>query len=156
MKYYLAYDGIDMTPGDFYNYCPNAVCIGHATLSGYQLVFRGSDETGTLLSLDKAKPHSTVPGLIYQMPDRDARSLDRFEGFPRFCSKVRQKVSVQDFLSGIVIGEVDAFTYILWDKAVFSKPDEEYYDLCLACYNRFGFDETLLEEAYERSCGCKR
>ena len=67
-KYYLAY-GSNLSVAQMVQRCPDAVYIGTAVLTDYQLLFKGS-QSGNYLTVEPKKGY-TVPLLVWKISDRD-------------------------------------------------------------------------------------
>mgnify|MGYP003539625817 FL=1 len=72
--------------------CPDATIIGTAKLSGYRLLYKGS-QSGSYLTIEEAEGKS-VPVAIWRISTLDERSLDIYEGFPHFYTKRKFKLDV--------------------------------------------------------------
>lgn len=84
MKYYLAY-GSNLNLVQMFRRCPNARVIGHTSLPGMRLVFRGS-KTGSYLTVEPGEAAS-VPCGVFAIQDDDELALDHYEGYPVFYQK---------------------------------------------------------------------
>ena len=60
--------------------CPNAVPLGAYTLQGYQLVFRFYADI-------IPAANKSVKGGLWEISEKDEKSLDRFEGYPTLYEK---------------------------------------------------------------------
>ena len=69
--------------------CPDASVVGPVTLENYELLFR----RGGFATI-APKEGETVHGLLWSLTPGCERSLDRYEGYPRFYDK--QMVTVRD------------------------------------------------------------
>ena len=69
--------------------CPDASVVGPVTLENYELLFR----RGGFATI-APKEGETVTGLLWSITPGCERSLDRYEGYPRFYDK--RKVTVRD------------------------------------------------------------
>ena len=140
-KYYLAY-GSNLNVAQMRYRCPDAEAIGTAEIAGYELLFKGS-KTGAYLTIEK-KEGGIVPVAVWAVSERDERNLDIYEGFPHFYYK--KKVTVE------VNGKaVKAFVYIMHEDRVIATPSQQYFIICRAGYNTFGFDTAYLNKALEIS-----
>ena len=152
MKFYLSY-GSNLSVEQMLHRCPDAVYIGTAELKGMQLLFKGSG-SGSYLTIEPKKGRK-VPVLVWMVSDEDEAALDLYEGFPRFYRKEARTVEVRSLVDGSACAEVEAFVYIMDERRPLGRPSENYYQVCLEGYRRFGFDERILQKAYLESTGKK-
>lgn len=150
MKYYLAY-GSNLSVRQMLGRCPNAIYVGTTDLEGWKLMFRGSG-SGSYLTIEQAEG-CMVPCLVWMVSDYDELMLDRYEGYPTFYKKLDFKVDVIDFLPAEHGQTIDAFAYVMTGNRPTGVPSRTYWGVCLEGYERFGFDKSVLEEAYVESCG---
>lgn len=80
MILYLAY-GSNMNLEQMKYRCPNSKVVGKGVLHGWKLVFN----THADIIEDEG---STVPVLLWKISDSDWESLDRYEGYPKYYTKV--------------------------------------------------------------------
>ncbi len=144
MKYYLAY-GSNLSVRQMLHRCPDAVYVGTAEITDYQLLFKGS-KTGNYLTIEP-KPGYRVPVVVWKISDSDERCLDIYEGCPRFYYKTTMEVTVHSLLGGKPIGAVGALIYIMHEDRELGCPTGRYFDACLEGYQRFGFDTRCLGRA---------
>ena len=142
-RYYLAY-GSNLSVEQMKVRTPDAVIVGTGMLEGWRLLFR------QFATIEKCKGYS-VPVLVWRISEQDERSLDRYEGFPKFYRKKELKIAVSS-LSGEDLGDLDAMVYIMTKKAVNLRgenpmPGKYYYSVLKAGYETFGFDGKILDEA---------
>lgn len=149
-KYYLAY-GSNLSMAQMAQRCPDAVYVGTAELKDYQLLFKGS-QSGSYLTVEPKKG-STVPVLVWRISERDEHYLDRYEGYPSFYYKKTMRVEIQPFIGEKVNGGTEAIIYIMHEDRPLGCPTKHYYDVCLEGYCRFGFKQTVLEQALYDSVG---
>jgi hypothetical protein len=149
-KYYLAY-GSNLSVAQMAQRCPDAIYVGTAEVENYQLLFKGS-QTGSYLTIEP-KEGSTVPVLVWKISGRDEMYLDRYEGCPNFYYKKEMTVNLKRLIDGMEIGKVDAIVYIMHEDRPLGCPTKHYYDICLEGYCRFGFEQTVLEQALYTSVG---
>jgi hypothetical protein len=129
MKYYLAY-GSNLNKEQMAHRCPGAVPVGAAMIEGYQLVFRRG-----VLTIEP-KEGSSVPVGIWKISAADEKSLDRYEGYPKFYIKKKFDIGM---------------AYIMVDGHPIQKPSDAYLLTVTKGYADFGFDQQILKEAYYRS-----
>ncbi len=148
MKYYLAY-GSNLSVAQMLKRCPQAVYVGTGEIKGYRLLFRGS-LTGYYLTIEK-KRRRKVPVVIWKVSERDERALDLYEGYPKLYRKEEMPVKVKSLIDGRTIGTVQAFVYIMDESRMLGRPHASYLGVCAEGYERFGFDQDLLETAVRES-----
>jgi gamma-glutamylcyclotransferase (GGCT)/AIG2-like uncharacterized protein YtfP len=88
MHTYFAY-GSNLNRAQFARRCPGSRPLCRAVLKGYRFSFRGHGHADIVR--DK---RSEVWGALYEITDRDAAALDRYEGVPTYY--VRVDVFVED------------------------------------------------------------
>lgn len=142
-KYYLAY-GSNLNLAQMRTRCPGAKLIGYADLPNHRLIFRGSG-TGSYLSVDSVHGESVRCG-VFSITPGDERSLDHYEGYPRFYQKTNYNVTVHSFGSGEQ-KDVSAMIYYLPKKSPAGMPSNYYISTCKKGYRDCGFDESALLEA---------
>lgn len=151
-RYYLAY-GSNLSMQQMAQRCPDAYYVGKAELADYRLLFKGS-WSGSYLTVERHEG-STVPVLVWKISRQDERNLDRYEGYPSFYYKKDMKVEIKSLINGETECEAEALIYIMHEDRPLGSPSMHYYDICLEGYGRFGFDETVLNQALEDSVGKK-
>ena len=143
MKYYMAY-GSNPNKAQMAFRCPDAVPVGLAVLQNWELVFRRG-----VLTIEP-KQGASVPIGIWEISDADEKSLDRYEGFPRFYRK-------QYFPMMLRGGDVgDVMAYIMTDGFPIQEPSFAYLRTCSQGYKDFGIDTKPLMKAYRKSKGGER
>ncbi|MBQ6972383.1 MAG: gamma-glutamylcyclotransferase [Synergistaceae bacterium] len=88
--------------------------------------------------------------LVWKISERDEKSLDRYEGFPKFYGKRNLKVAVTS-LDGQDLGNLTAMVYIMTRQATDTRsinllPSKHYYSVLHEGYKTFGFDGRILNE----------
>ena len=138
---YIAY-GSNMVQEQMAIRCPDARLIGTGYIAGARLEFylhATVEKTGD--------NRNRVPVAVWEINDRDERSLDRYEGFPSYYIKERWTVH----MSGG--SEIDGMIYLM--KMIRqSPPHEAYYNGIANAYRRLGLASqirTVLKPALERS-----
>ncbi|MEZ5153672.1 gamma-glutamylcyclotransferase [Rhodococcus zopfii] len=107
MPIYAAY-GSNMHPEQMLQRCPHSPMAGTGWLHGWRLTFSGADlgwegALATVVEDEDAK----VFVVLYDVPDEDERSLDRWEGSELgFHRKIRVRVDTAD-------GPVLAWLYVV-------------------------------------------
>lgn len=141
-RLYLAY-GSNLNLRQMRIRCPHAKLIGYADVEGYRLMFRGSG-SGSYLSIEP-KVGKSVPCGVFKITESDERSLDRYEGFPRFY----HKKEITTFLNALNGKSrlVSAMVYYLPKNCPVGLPSASYIRTCKEGYINCGFDEEILKEA---------
>ena len=144
MKYYLAY-GSNLSVRQMLGRCPEAVYVGKTLLHGYRLMFRGS-KTGSYLTIEREEGYD-VPCVVWRVDERDEMMLDHYEGYPTFYYKKEITVPIYDIggLKPEPLTIADAFVYIMTEGGSAGIPSRDYWRTCVEGYERFGFDEHILE-----------
>lgn len=124
--------------------CSGAKVVGTSVLKNYRLMFKGS-LTGAYLTVEPEMGCS-VPVGVWEVTAAHERSLDVYEGFPKFYYKKDVRLPVRDVRTGEV-RELDAFVYIMHEERRIGIPSRYYVDICLEGYRDFGFDLDALQEA---------
>ena len=138
---YIAY-GSNMVEEQMDVRCPEARLIGTGYISGARLEFylhATVEKTG-----DK---RNRVPVAVWEINDKDERSLDRYEGYPSYYIKEEWPVHMSDG------SEISGMIYLM--KMIRkSPPHTQYYDGIVGAYRRLGLGsqiKTVLKPALERS-----
>jgi len=139
MKHYLAY-GSNLNLEQMAFRCPDALPVGSAEIQGWQLAFRRG-----YLTIEPAEG-SAVPVGIWLISEQDEKSLDRYEGFPRFYRKeyIETEIPYYDEARPCLV-------YIMNDGYPVQKPSPEYLLTVAKGYSDFGMGMLPLVEAYDRS-----
>lgn len=146
-KIYIAY-GSNMDEAQMDYRCPWATLLGTGYLEGWRLMFKGS-LTGAYATIER-EAGFTVPVLLWRITADDEARLDRYEGFPRFYYKKHIKAIKTDAY-GEEIGTIQGMAYIMHENRRLGEPTIMYYDVLDRAYEKFGFDQEILDEAYEYS-----
>ena len=128
--------------------CPTARIVGVAEIKDYELLFKGS-KTGSYLTIEPKKG-ATVPVAVWEIKKADEKSLDQYEGFPRFYYKKDFRVRCRYIQSGRV-RTLNTFAYIMDERRQLGVPHGDYINTCLNGYNSFGFDRELIFKAIDKS-----
>ena len=138
---YIAY-GSNMVQEQMAFRCPDARLIGTGYLSGARLEFylhATVEKTGD--------QRNRVPVAVWEINDRDEKSLDRYEGFPSYYTKERWPVHMSDG------SEIEGMSYIM-KLILHSPPHSSYYKGIEDAYRKLGLRSqisTILKPALERS-----
>lgn len=121
--------------------CPDAFVVASVALENYELLFRDGG-LATIRPCEGGKVH----GLLWSLSPECERSLDFYEGYPRFYDK--RTVTVRDGLGR----ELSAMVYIMDEQ--FRKPmlpSHTYYNSILRGYLRFDLPVTALKKAWDNT-----
>ena len=135
---YFAY-GSNINLGQMEYRCPDASVVGPVVLEGWELLFR----RGGFATI-APKEGETVQGLLWSITQACERSLDRYEGYPRFYDK--KMVTVRDSEGR----SLSVMAYIMDDR--FREPmlpTESYYNGILEGYQQNGLPVSALKKAWE-------
>lgn len=143
-RYYIAY-GSNLNVRQMLYRCPTARAVGTATLTGWELLFKGS-KTGSYLTIEP-KDGGKVPVAVWEVTEADERSLDRYEGYPGFYYKKELEITFQGLRTGRDRART-AFVYIMHEERPFGVPSAGYVSCCIKGYEDFGFDLAPLLDAY--------
>lgn len=138
-KYYVAY-GSNLNLNQMNFRCRGAKPIGSMTLNGYRLVYKGSADSFSYLTIEESEGYQ-VPLGLFEVSSLDISSLDKYEGYPNFYSK---------FYIPVEIGEKKekAMIYIMNKDFDYHFPSRKYVETCEEGYDDFGFDRKILDRAY--------
>lgn len=121
--------------------CPDAQAVGPVTLEGYELLFRRSG-----FATIAPKEGGSVTGLLWRITPACERSLDRYEGYPRFYDK--RTVTVRD-----VQGQaLPVLVYVMDER--FRQPmlpTASYYNGILEGYRQNGLPVAALKKAWDHA-----
>ncbi|MDD4291058.1 MAG: gamma-glutamylcyclotransferase [Clostridia bacterium] len=148
MKYYLAY-GSNLNVEQMRFRCPTSKVVGTAVINGYELLFKGS-KTGSYLTIEKCEGEY-VPVGVWEVTERDEKNLDRYEGYPSFYYKTELEVVLK-----MPTGKrkrINAFVYIMHESHSLGLPTPYYVRTCVIGYDAFGFKQSHLMKAIEKSKG---
>ena len=146
-KIYIAY-GSNMDERQMAFRCPEAELLGTGLLEGWRLMFKGS-KTGAYATIEKEKG-LTVPILLWRISDKDEERLDRYEGFPSFYYK-RTIQATRTGANDEDLGKIRGMVYIMHEERKLGVPSIHYLEVLAKAYEKFGFDEEILGEAYDYS-----
>ena len=147
MKYYLAY-GSNLNLVQMFRRCPHARVIGHTSLPGMRLVFRGS-KTGSYLTVEPCENAAGVPCGVFAIRDDDELALDRYEGYPIFYQK--QTLHIPEVMAvgtkDVILRDIDAMIYTMPTSHPLGLPSMAYWKVCKQGYRDFHFSQRHLEKA---------
>ena len=138
---YIAY-GSNMVEDQMAFRCPEARLIGTGYISGARLEFF------LHATVEKTNDRrNRVPVAVWEINDRDEKSLDRYEGFPHYYVKETWTVHMDDG------SEIEGMIYIM-NMIRQLPPMNSYYQGIAEAYRRLGLRsqiKTVLQPALERS-----
>ena len=141
---YIAY-GSNMVESQMAFRCPNARLIGMGYLPKHRLEFY----LHATVEPSRTKGPG-VPVAVWEIDEADERSLDRYEGFPRFYYKAELTLPITGIRSGKVRTR-PVFAYIMHEDRPLGIPSQYYMKTCLDGYRSFGFDAEKLWDAVDAS-----
>ena len=138
---YIAY-GSNMVKEQMAFRCPEAKLIGTGHIERARLEFYlHATVERTRRKTDR------VPVAVWEINQRDERSLDRYEGFPNYYIKAEWPVRMDDG------SQIKGMVYLM-NLIRTSPPTISYYNGIFDAYNRLGRGsqiETVLEPAWQRA-----
>ena len=137
---YFAY-GSNINLGQMEYRCPDASVVGPVVLENYELLFRRGG-FATIVPKEGEK----VTGLLWSITPECERSLDHYEGSPRFYSK--QMVTVRDSEGR----SLSVMAYIMDER--FREPmlpTAAYYEGIREGYRQNGLPVAALKKAWEHA-----
>ena len=137
---YFAY-GSNINLGQMDYRCPDASVVGPVFLDNYELLFR----RGGFATI-APKEGERVHGLLWSLTPQCERSLDRYEGYPRFYDK--RKVTVRDSEGR----SLSVMAYIMdgrFQEPMLPTPD--YYNGILEGSRQNGLPVAALKKAWEHA-----
>lgn len=113
--------------------CPGARPLSKATLPNYKLIFTGWSRKwrGGTASIKPFKDEN-VTGGIYEISEKELKSLDKFEGYPTIYNHINVTVFTQDD------EPVQAVTYIKVEQSDETKPSTEYLAILQKGFKEWG------------------
>ena len=121
--------------------CPDATVVGPVVLENYELLFRRNG-----CATIAPKEGEQVQGLLWSITQPCERSLDRYEGHPRFYNK--RMVTVRDSEGR----SLSAMVYIMDEQ--FREPmlpTDTYYNGILEGYRQNGLPTAELKKAWDHA-----
>lgn len=138
---YIAY-GSNMVEDQMAHRCPNARLIGTGQLPNHRLEFY------LHATVEKSRARgASVPVAVWEIDAEDERSLDRYEGFPRYYTKCKRTVLMDDG------SRIEGMVYIM-NMIRPQPPTASYYNGIHAAYEKLGLSSEIkrvLEPALDRS-----
>jgi gamma-glutamylcyclotransferase len=130
--YYFAY-GSNLGRKQMSERCHDAKPKFVATLPNYKLIFAGWSRKwrGGVASIKPFRDGKVIGG-VYEISERDLRSLDKYEGYPAVYDRRNVVVMTKD-------GEpVEAVTYIKREQSEETQPSPEYLEVLRQGYRDWG------------------
>ncbi len=137
-NYYLAY-GSNLNLYAMKGRCPDARVVSKGILNNYRLVYRGSTDGYSYLTIEEAEGYK-VPVGIFEVSLKDVASLDFYEGYPSLYDKKYVSVKAK-------WRKYKGLIYVMKDEFSYHMPSNQYIDTCEVGYEHFGFDKNILDEA---------
>ena len=130
--YYFAYAS-NLSRKQMAERCPDSQPKFKATLPNHKLIFAGWSRqwrggTATIRPFQGEK----VIGVVYEISERDLRSLDKHEGYPDIYDRVNKKVITEDD------DYVEAISYIKREQSEETQPSREYLAVIQQGYKDWG------------------
>jgi len=134
---YFAY-GSNMNHSQMLSRCPDSKFLQSAYIEEYALVYDGYSKTrnGPVANIVE-ELDSKVWGGLFEISDKDLRSLDRCEGYPRVYQRETLVIMGRDGK------EYRAITYLRKDKLA-GKPSESYRKVILQGAKDCGLPEEYI------------
>ena len=138
---YIAY-GSNMVEEQMAFRCPNARLIGTGWLPNHRLEFY------LHATVERSRARGAkVPVAVWEIDDEDEQNLDRYEGFPKYYTKHKRTVHMDDG------SQIEGMVYIM-NMIRPQPPTAGYYNGIRDAYERLGLSseiERVLEPALTRS-----
>lgn len=146
-KLYVAY-GSNLNIAQMALRCPTAHIYGTGLLNNWELIYRGS-MTGSYATIRRRKG-SAVPVVVWSIMENDEKSLDIYEGYPRFYFK-------QNVMVDLPSGKKKAMVYIMDLKRKPGRPSQRYVESIREGYISNNLDILYLERSLTlNSQECKK
>lgn len=140
-KKYVAY-GSNLNLKQMAWRCPTAKIVGTGVLKDYELLFRGSSYAA--FATVEPKEGASVPVVIWEIGKEDEKSLDRYEGYPKFYGKEFIPVETKHGTESIMV-------YIMNEGQKIGNPSKFYLNTIMEGYKEAGFDIAILNASVEHS-----
>ncbi|MGN7485321.1 gamma-glutamylcyclotransferase family protein [Priestia megaterium] len=123
--------------------CPDAVPLERAELPSHTLLFRGNSRGFGVATVERDNG-SSIPGALWAISERDLKTLDRYEGYPRLYTRGTIRVVNED-------GQIlDAMTYWMHQSYPKAMPSNDYITTIYNGYMDFGLDARRLHSFYQK------
>ena len=142
---YIAY-GMNMDPAIMKKRMPDAKVLGIGMIKDHTLIFR-------MCANIEPAPGKSVPVAVMEISENDEKTMDMFEGYPKWYGK--QEFTVSDFkaMDKEWAGrtEVKGVAYVMNKINVNpGRPDDNYLQKIRNGYEYFGLDMSILDEMLSR------
>ena len=138
---YIAY-GSNMVEEQMAYRCPNARLIGMGQLPNHRLEFY------LHATVERSRAHgASVPVAVWEIDEEDEKNLDHYEGFPKYYTKHKRKVVMDDG------SQIEGMVYIM-NMIRPLIPHASYYNGICDAYLKLGIGSEIkrvLEPALNRS-----
>ena len=138
---YIAY-GSNMVEEQMAYRCPNARLIGMGQLPNHRLEFY------LHATVERSRAHgASVPVAVWEIDEEDEKNLDHYEGFPKYYTKHKRKVVMDDG------SQIEGMVYIM-NMIRPQPPTASYYNGIHDAYIKLGIGSKIkrvLEPALNRS-----
>ena len=138
---YIAY-GSNMVEEQMAYRCPNAKLIGTGQLPNHRLEFY------LHATVERSRAHEAgVPVAVWEINEEDEKNLDYYEGFPRYYTKCKRTVLMDDG------SRIEGMVYIM-NMIRPLIPHASYYNGIRDAYEKLGIGfeiKRVLEPALNRS-----
>lgn len=138
---YLAY-GSNMDEEIMKQRCPNAEFLETGVLKDFRLMFKG-EEPDAYATIEEWQGYS-VPYVLWEIPHKDEKELDRFEEPPYYYEKKSIEIEYDDDTCW-------ATFYAKSDEERVGQPMTHYIEVLENVYDNYKFDRKILEEALRLS-----
>ena len=142
MKLYVAY-GSNLNKKQMSHRCPDAKPVYTGYLENWELIYRGS-KTGVYATI-RRKKGKRVPVAIWDIQESDEKSLDLYEGYPRFYSKQNVYVTLNNG------SRIKAMVYIMFKGAKPGCPSSRYIGTIYQGYRDFDLDCSFLKNSLSKN-----
>ena len=138
---YIAY-GSNMVEEQMAFRCPNARLLGTGWLLNHRLEFY------LHATVERSRAHEAgVPVAVWEINEEDEKNLDYYEGFPRYYTKHKRRVRMDDG------SQIEGMVYIM-NMIRPQPPTASYYNGIHDAYIKLGIGSEIkrvLEPALNRS-----
>lgn len=136
--FYIAY-GSNLNKSHFFKICPSAKILGVTLLLDKTLVFKGSDEEYSYLTIEE-EIGSCVPVAVFEISSFDLLRLDKYEGYPMLYLKKMISLDIGG-------NSIEAVIYIMNNKYEYHLPSLKYFNSSIQGYEDFNLDKNYLIKA---------
>lgn len=142
MYLYFAF-GSNLNQDQMSQRCPDAVPLERAELPSHHLLFKGNSRGFGVATVER-KNDSSIPGALWAISERDLKTLDRYEGYPRLYTRGVIRVVNED-------GQIlEAMTYWMHQHYPKAMPSNDYLTTIYNGYMDFGLDARQLHWFYQK------